>query len=151
MQELFLPKEWLIKVNAHTSTPYLIICAFAHVHSITLDPRPLGRNFILHQWISPAASWSLTPSGRGLKASPPSSAISQANSIPRRPPVLSSNPFARGWRECNNRIDLPPLNNEQQEAWRTHSLKLLSTAHTLGCMVELSFEVIESKFGVQFP
>ena len=151
MQELFLPKEWLVKVDAHTSTPYLIVCAFAHVHSTTLDPRPSDRNFILRQWISPAASWSLTPSGRGPKASPPPSVINQANSIPGHPPVLSSNQFARRWRECNKRTDSPPLDNEEEEAWRTRSLELLSTAHTLGGVVELSFEVVESKFGVHFP
>lgn len=128
----------------HSSTRDLVLLGAS-------SPSSLDRNFILLRWISPAASWSLTPSGRGLKVSPSSSVINQANSIPTHPPVLSSKQFARRWRECNKRIDSPPLDDDEEEAWRTRSLDLLSNAHTLGGILELSFEVFESKFGVLFP
>lgn len=77
--------------------------------------------------------------------------INQANPIPSRCPVLSSKQFARRWRECNSQIDAPTLDDDEEDAWRTRRLDLLSSAHTLGGMPELSFEVVESKFGVVLP
>ena len=74
--------------------------------------------------------------------------MNQANSIPSRPSVLSNKQFARRWRGCNNRTDSPPLDEDEEEAWRTRSLELLSSAHTLGGMLDLSFEVVESNLGV---
>ncbi|KAG8213405.1 hypothetical protein J3R82DRAFT_11907 [Butyriboletus roseoflavus] len=108
-------------------------CFIPLLQSTTLDlvldgaspPSSLDRNFILLRWISPAASWSLIPNRRGSKVSPSSSVINQANSIPTRPPVLSSKQFARRWRECNERIDSPPLDDDEEEAWRTRSLDSL--------------------------
>ncbi|KIJ12817.1 hypothetical protein PAXINDRAFT_171003 [Paxillus involutus ATCC 200175] len=61
--------------------------------------------------------------------------------------VLSSNQLARRWRECNRRAGSPLLDDDEEEAWRTRHLELLSRAHTLGGVAELSFEVVESKFG----
>ena len=63
-------------------------------------------------------------------------------------PVLSSKRFVRRWRECNKRISSPLLDDEEEVAWRTRNLDLLSRAHTLGGLSDLSFEVVDSKFGV---
>lgn len=63
-------------------------------------------------------------------------------------PALSSKRFARRWRECNRRISSPILDDEEEEAWRTRNLDLLSRTHALGGLSDISFEVVESKFGV---
>ncbi|KAN0093208.1 hypothetical protein V8E55_003992 [Tylopilus felleus] len=108
-EELLLPKEWLVKVDAHTSTPYLI-----KFHSSPVDL---------------TCCVMITDTKRTWAE------------------VLSNKQFARRWRGCNNRTDSPPLDEDEEEAWRTRSLELLSSAHTLGGMLDLSFEVVESNFG----
>ncbi|KAG6374491.1 hypothetical protein JVT61DRAFT_4534 [Boletus reticuloceps] len=107
-EENLLAKEWLVKVDPHTSTPYLFKFHFSPVDltcciMITDTKR----------------TWA---------------------------EVLSSKQFARRWRECNRRIDSPSLDDDQEEAWRTRCLELLSSAHTLGGMLQLSFEVVEVQF-----
>ncbi|KAI6155021.1 hypothetical protein BKA82DRAFT_306865 [Pisolithus tinctorius] len=59
--------------------------------------------------------------------------------------VLNSKQFARRWRECNRRISSPLLDDDAEEAWRTRNLDLLSRAHTLGGVSDVSFEPVESK------
>ncbi|KAI9568257.1 hypothetical protein HD554DRAFT_2205149 [Boletus coccyginus] len=108
-EKLLVEKEWLVKVDAQTSTPYLI-----KFHSSPVDL---------------ACCIMITDTKRTWTE------------------VLSSKQFARRWRECNKRFDSPPLDGDEEEAWRECSLELLSRAHTLGGVVELSFEVVESKFG----
>ncbi|KAF9223867.1 hypothetical protein BS17DRAFT_802339 [Gyrodon lividus] len=104
-----LSKEWLVKVNAQTSSPYLIKFSSSSVDLtcciMVTDTK---------------STWT---------------------------EVLSSKQFARRWRECNKLISSPSLDDDEEEAWRTRHLDLLSRAHTLGGMQELSFEVVESKFG----
>ncbi|KAF9236742.1 hypothetical protein BU15DRAFT_89028 [Melanogaster broomeanus] len=107
--QLLLPKEWLVKVNGQTSTPYLI-----KFYSSSVD---LTCCIMITDTKS---TWT---------------------------EVLSSQQFARRWRECNRRINSPSLDDDEEEAWRTRHLDLLSRAHTLGGMAELSFEVVESKIG----
>ncbi|KAF5371819.1 hypothetical protein D9615_009553 [Tricholomella constricta] len=54
--------------------------------------------------------------------------------------------FARRWRDCN-RASAPLYNSEAEEdEWRTTTLGLLSRAHTLGAISDISFEVVESKY-----
>ncbi|KAF8127023.1 hypothetical protein EV363DRAFT_1401456 [Boletus edulis] len=108
-EQNLLAKEWLVKIDPHTSTPYLFKFHFSPVDltcciMITDTKR----------------TWA---------------------------EVLSSKQFARRWRECNGRIDSPLLDGDAEEAWRTRCLELLSSAHTLGGMLQLSFEVVESNFG----
>ncbi|KIL64480.1 hypothetical protein M378DRAFT_186730 [Amanita muscaria Koide BX008] len=60
--------------------------------------------------------------------------------------VLSSKQFARRWRSCNQASDLEIVNREDEDAWRTGNLELLSRAHTLGGIADISFRVIESDY-----
>lgn len=62
-------------------------------------------------------------------------------------PVLTSNQIARRWRDCN-RASTPLYAEDEEDAWRTTTLKLISTAHTLGGITDISFEVVESKYSV---
>lgn len=62
--------------------------------------------------------------------------------------VLSSNHLARRWRENNEQKILSPLPDDEEEAWRTRNLELLSQAHTLCGVQHLSFEIVDSNFGV---
>ncbi|KAI0925975.1 hypothetical protein AcW1_008260 [Taiwanofungus camphoratus] len=60
--------------------------------------------------------------------------------------VLSSKQFARRWRDCNpgSTDDFMPA--EEDDEWRTCTLKLLSAAHTLGGVIDLSFDVVDSRY-----
>ncbi|KAF8557427.1 hypothetical protein OG21DRAFT_1482297 [Imleria badia] len=130
MQELLVAKEWLVKVDAHTSTPYLIVGAFFCPSPTTLDIDTVQK---FHSSpVDLTCCIMITDTKRTWAE------------------VLSSNQFARRWRECNKRTDSPLLDEEEEEAWRTRSLELLSRAHTLGGVLDLSFEVVESRFGVLF-
>ncbi|KAJ7274451.1 hypothetical protein B0H12DRAFT_1088787 [Mycena haematopus] len=60
--------------------------------------------------------------------------------------VLNSKQFARRWRACNP-INAPEFSrDEDEDEWRTNVLQLLSKAHTLGGVEELTFDVVESKY-----
>ncbi|KIJ67083.1 hypothetical protein HYDPIDRAFT_174328 [Hydnomerulius pinastri MD-312] len=107
--KLLLTKEWLVKVDAQTSTPYLMKF---YMSSVDLACCILITDT--------KCTWA---------------------------EVLSGKCFARRWRDCNKRISSPLLVDDEEEAWRTRNLELLSRAHTLRGMAELSFEVVESKFG----
>ncbi|KIK95437.1 hypothetical protein PAXRUDRAFT_827028 [Paxillus rubicundulus Ve08.2h10] len=107
--KLLLSKEWLAKINAQTSTPYLI-----KFYSSSVDL---------------------------------SSCIMITDTKNTWAEVMSSNQLARRWRECNRRASSPLFDYDEEEAWRTRHLELLSRAHTLGGMAELSFAAVESKFG----
>lgn len=63
--------------------------------------------------------------------------------------VLSSKQFARRWRDCNpgSTDDFMPA--EEDDEWRTCTLKLLSAAHTLGGVIDLSFDVVDSRYAVR--
>ncbi|KAJ7170607.1 hypothetical protein C8R43DRAFT_56586 [Mycena crocata] len=59
--------------------------------------------------------------------------------------VLNSKQFARRWRACNP--DSPEFTQEEdEEEWRIFNLELLSKAHTLGGITELSFDCVESNY-----
>ncbi|KZT07641.1 uncharacterized protein LAESUDRAFT_698304 [Laetiporus sulphureus 93-53] len=60
--------------------------------------------------------------------------------------VLSSKQMARRWRDCNSQSPSPYQSEEDEDAWRSKVLKLISSAHTLGGITDLSFEVIDSHF-----
>ncbi|KAK0450144.1 hypothetical protein EV421DRAFT_1779036 [Armillaria borealis] len=61
--------------------------------------------------------------------------------------ALSGPQFARRWREVNG---LEPISSSSsivgEEEWRAHTLELLSNAHSLGGLTDLSFEVVETNF-----
>ncbi|KAF8206505.1 hypothetical protein K438DRAFT_1963533 [Mycena galopus ATCC 62051] len=60
--------------------------------------------------------------------------------------VLNSKQFARRWRACNS-INAPEFSREEdEEEWRISTLELLSKAHTLGGVEELTFDVVESNY-----
>ncbi|OBZ72490.1 hypothetical protein A0H81_07816 [Grifola frondosa] len=60
--------------------------------------------------------------------------------------VVSSKQLARRWRDYNPKS--PPLyaSGEDEDEWRIGILELLSAAHTLGGIVDLSFEVVDSRY-----
>ncbi|TFK40297.1 hypothetical protein BDQ12DRAFT_680680 [Crucibulum laeve] len=59
--------------------------------------------------------------------------------------VLTSQQFARRWRSCNANSP-SPLSEGDEEAWRISCFELLSKSHSIGGILELSFEVIESYY-----
>lgn len=63
--------------------------------------------------------------------------------------VMTSNQFARRWRDCN-KLDSPPsyVHNDDEDEWRTHILELLTKVHTIGGVTDTSFEVVESNYAV---
>ncbi|KAI6169132.1 hypothetical protein EDD17DRAFT_464473 [Pisolithus thermaeus] len=105
--KLLLSKEWLVKVDAQTSKPYLF-----KFYSSSVD---LTCCFVI---TDTKTTWA---------------------------EVLNSKQFARRWRECNENISSPFLDDDAEEAWRTRHLEILSRAHTLGTVSDLSFELVESK------
>jgi hypothetical protein len=60
---------------------------------------------------------------------------------------MTSSQFARRWRHCNG-VSSPPIKDTEEDAWRVTMLELLSKAHTLGGIVDLSFTVSESHYAV---
>ncbi|EJF64660.1 hypothetical protein DICSQDRAFT_144412 [Dichomitus squalens LYAD-421 SS1] len=60
--------------------------------------------------------------------------------------VLSSNQFARRWREYNPQYSLSFPGEGEEQAWRTKCLEFLSAAHSLGGLAELSFETTKSNY-----
>ncbi|KAF9046916.1 hypothetical protein BDZ89DRAFT_1155168 [Hymenopellis radicata] len=61
--------------------------------------------------------------------------------------VLSSQQFARRWRESNNldRVSSTELSDEEEE-WRIHNLEVLTRAHSPAGIADLTFEVAETTF-----
>ncbi|KAH9928631.1 uncharacterized protein B0H18DRAFT_999770 [Fomitopsis serialis] len=56
-------------------------------------------------------------------------------------PGVKSNQLARRWRDCNPR-HAPSFSNDQEEdEWRTATVELLSVAHSIGGIADLTFEV----------
>ncbi|KAK0500514.1 hypothetical protein EDD18DRAFT_1150352 [Armillaria luteobubalina] len=61
--------------------------------------------------------------------------------------VLSGPQFARRWREVNGLESISSSGSMvDEEEWRAHTLELLSNAHSLGGITDLSFEVVETNF-----
>ena len=64
--------------------------------------------------------------------------------------VVTSNRIARRWRECNPGVSSPLLLSEEEEdEWREQALELLAAAHSLGGVVDLTFETVESRNAVR--
>ncbi|KAF8962773.1 hypothetical protein BDZ97DRAFT_2020814, partial [Flammula alnicola] len=57
--------------------------------------------------------------------------------------VLNSKILARRWRACNPTSPEHFTKTGDEEAWRERSLELLSKAHTIGGIADLSFEVVD--------
>jgi hypothetical protein len=64
--------------------------------------------------------------------------------------VLNSKQFARRWRECNRTNDTSFPETKDEDSWRERNLDVLSTAHTLGGIKDLGFELVESHYAVSF-
>jgi hypothetical protein len=62
--------------------------------------------------------------------------------------VLTSNQFSRRWRDCNPNSPSLYTDTEDEDTWRTTTLELLSRAHTLGGITDLSFEVAPTDYAV---
>ncbi|RDB25908.1 hypothetical protein Hypma_006495 [Hypsizygus marmoreus] len=103
-----LSKEWLVKTDNQSSTPYLF-----KFYSSTVD---LSCCLLLTDTKS---VWT---------------------------EVLTSKQIARRWRDCNNGSPPPFAEAEAEDEWRTATLELLSKAHTLGGIADISFEVVESNY-----
>ncbi|OCH95479.1 hypothetical protein OBBRIDRAFT_788362 [Obba rivulosa] len=58
--------------------------------------------------------------------------------------VLTSKQFARRWRDCNPESSFATITAEEEDEWRSRILDLLATAHSLGGIMDLSFEVVDS-------
>ncbi|KAF9468141.1 hypothetical protein BDZ94DRAFT_845739 [Collybia nuda] len=106
--KLILSKEWLVKTDNQTSTPYLF-----KFYSSTAD---LSCYVLLTDTKS---VWT---------------------------EVLTSNQFSRRWRDCNFNSPSFYTDAEDEDAWRTTTLELLSRVHTLGGIIDLSFEVVPSNY-----
>jgi predicted alternative tryptophan synthase beta-subunit len=65
-------------------------------------------------------------------------------------PVLTSKLLARRWRVCNPSLPQQFSEARDEEAWRERTLELLSNAHTIGGISELSFEKVTSDYSVSF-
>lgn len=57
--------------------------------------------------------------------------------------VLSSKLLARRWRDCNPSPSF--VTESEEDEWREQILDLLTAAHSLGAIADLSFEVVQSK------
>lgn len=65
--------------------------------------------------------------------------------------VLSSNAFARRWRECNS-LQLSTTADEDREmSWRRELLGLLTSVHSMGGIADSSFDVVPSLNSVSTP
>ncbi|KDR76312.1 hypothetical protein GALMADRAFT_247681 [Galerina marginata CBS 339.88] len=60
--------------------------------------------------------------------------------------VVNSKLLARRWRACNPTSPEPFAKTGDEDAWRERTLELLSKAHTIGGIAELSFEIVDSKY-----
>jgi hypothetical protein len=64
--------------------------------------------------------------------------------------VVPSGRISRRWRECNPGVASPVLLSEDEEdEWRSEALDLLSAVHSLGGIVDMSFETVESRNAVR--
>lgn len=54
------------------------------------------------------------------------------------------------WRDCNPGVASPDLlsGEEEEDDWRSQTLELLSAAHSIGGIIDLSFEVVQSRNAV---
>lgn len=64
--------------------------------------------------------------------------------------VITSNRLSRRWRECNPGIASPPpaLDEEEEDEWRSLTLELLSSVHSIGGIADMAFETVQSRNAV---
>ncbi|RPD61097.1 hypothetical protein L227DRAFT_75750 [Lentinus tigrinus ALCF2SS1-6] len=60
--------------------------------------------------------------------------------------MLTSNQIARRWRDCNPQNSESFAEEDEEEAWRIKCLEFLTSAHSIGGLAELSFELVKSNF-----
>ncbi|KAH9945258.1 uncharacterized protein BXZ73DRAFT_38484, partial [Epithele typhae] len=60
--------------------------------------------------------------------------------------VLSSNQFARRWRDCNPDTAPEMMSENEEDSWRTRCLEFMTSVHTIGAFSELSFEAVDTMF-----
>lgn len=144
----FLRKEWLVKTNSSSSTPYLFVSA---VHA-EYQPRTSQdfRNLFPLPSIWHALCYSRIPNPSGVKV------ITTRN--PTQPLLilylgseLTGQQIARRWRECNPRAPPPFITREDEDEWRASILELLKKAHTIGGVNAFTFEVAHTDFSVSLP
>lgn len=64
--------------------------------------------------------------------------------------VLSSKQFSRRWRDCNPLCSPPVTQSEEDEdEWQSQLLCLLSDVHSLGGIIDLSFDIVETRNAVR--
>lgn len=63
--------------------------------------------------------------------------------------VLSSKQIARRWRQHNPEHSSTSSTLEEEDEWRAAILELISASHTLGGVMDLTFEVVGSHFSVR--
>lgn len=61
---------------------------------------------------------------------------------------ITGQQIARRWRSCNPQAPAPFSSLENEDEWRSSTLDLLTRAHTLSGVNELSFEVVDSHYSV---
>ena len=64
--------------------------------------------------------------------------------------MLTSTQCARRWRDCNPEDASFFLENRLQDTWRTGNFELLSKAHTLGGIMDLTFEIVNSGYAASY-
>jgi hypothetical protein len=57
--------------------------------------------------------------------------------------------LARRWRSLNRLAPEESTSGSTEDRWREQTLQLLSDAHTIGGIAELSFQVVESQYSVR--
>lgn len=64
--------------------------------------------------------------------------------------VLSSKQMSCRWRDCNPQQS-PSLEqaDEDEDEWRSQMLELLTSIHTLGGIINLMFDIVESRNAVR--
>ncbi|EKM58210.1 uncharacterized protein PHACADRAFT_207044 [Phanerochaete carnosa HHB-10118-sp] len=60
--------------------------------------------------------------------------------------VLSSKQVARRWRDCNSQPSPPRDQSDgEEDEWRLQTLDLLASAHSPGGIIDLTFDIVESR------
>lgn len=144
--KLLLSKEWLVKNN--DSTPYLFVRAVIGSrftrHSTRHSVQKCYFSTVdLSCFILVTDTKTVWTEGELVACTARSSAAPDSSGA-----VLNSKQFARRWRACNL-LRAPEFSREEdEEEWRISTLELLSKAHTLGGVEELTFDVVESNYAV---
>jgi len=157
----FLGKEWLVKTNSSSSTPYLFV-SVAHDSSYPNinQELPYCQNAHVFRNLSPLPSiwhalcYSRIPNLSGVKVITngyPPWVTSDLLSWSLHGLELTSQQIARRWRKCNSRAPPPFATREDEDEWRASILELLKKVHTIGGVDALAFEVALTDLSVSLP